>query len=647
MNAPLSPLSARQASGEPSGWQGRNDRHLALGIERIKLALAARVSPDRAAPDAVAERRRTIDLAEAEAVAALAASGHVPARQALADRCGLGAFEADALLLCLAAEADAEVAALLARAGHAGRPTPGLAIALAGLAAPSALLAFAPPAALVALRLVEIDATAPLAAAPMRLSARVRDFLLGLDRLDPEASFITPLPRHALPPALRSIAGRASAALGEGQVVALIGAPEAGGSIAAVEAASLAGRVAVRLDPARLPADGIARDAALALAAREGALSRLVFVLDLGGDIDEVLRQRLLEHPCGVLIVLARSGAGLPQAAAQLALPRSDLAHRTAMWRSAVPRLARRDAQRLAAQFSLAPEALFRAAAGGGGVERLWERARDEASPLLAALGQRIVPRATWSDLVLPADAMAALREVAAAARVRDIVDGDWGFSHDGGRGEGIALLLAGPSGTGKTLAAEVLARELGLDLFRIDLSGVVSKWIGETEKNLRRVFDAAEAGGAVLFFDEADALFGKRSEVKDSHDRYANVEVGYLLQRMEAYRGLSVLATNLRGNLDQAFLRRIRYAVDLPFPDESARRAIWERHVPPKAPRGELDLDALARLDLPGGAIRTVALNGAAMAAAEGAAIATRHMQAAARRELAKLGRLAGGVPR
>ncbi|WP_291295172.1 ATP-binding protein [Elioraea sp.] len=647
MNAPVSPLPAWQGVGQPTGWQGWNDRHLALGIERIKLALAARVSPDRAASDAVAERQRAIDLAEAEAAAALAASGHVPARQALADRCGLSGFEADAMLLCLAAEADAEVAALLARVGSAGRPTPGLAAALAGHTTPSALLAFAPSATLSALRLIEIDGAAPLASAPMRLSARVRDFLLGLDRLDPEASFIAPLSRQGLPPSLRAIARSAAASLGEGNVAALIGSPEAGGSIAAAEAASLAGRVAVRLDPARLPAEPSARDAALALAAREGVLSRLAFVLDLCSDLDEVLRQRLIEHPCGTLLILARSAAGLPPSVVQHALPSADLAHRTAMWRSAVPRLSRRDAQRLAAQFSLAPEALARAAAGGGGAERLWGRARDEASPLLASLGQRIVPRARWSDLVLPPDAVAALREVAAAARVRDIVDGDWGFAHDGGRGEGIALLLAGPSGTGKTLAAEVLAGELGLDLFRIDLSGVVSKWIGETEKNLRRVFDAAEAGGAVLFFDEADALFGKRSEVKDSHDRYANVEVGYLLQRMEGYRGLSVLATNLRGNLDQAFLRRIRYAVDLPFPDEAARRAIWERHVPPKAPRGELDLDALARLDLPGGAIRTVALNGAAMAAAEGAPIATRHMQAAARRELAKLGRLAGGVPR
>jgi SpoVK/Ycf46/Vps4 family AAA+-type ATPase len=264
---------------------------------------------------------------------------------------------------------------------------------------------------------------------------------------------------------------------------------------------------------------------------------------------------------------------------------------------------------------------------------------------VLADLGQRIVPSAVWDDLVLPAETEAALREVAGAARARATVEG-WGFARHGGRGEGLAVLLAGPSGTGKTLAAEVLAGTLALDLWRIDLSGVVSKWIGETEKNLRRAFDAAEAGGAVLFFDEADALFGKRTEVRDAHDRYANVEIAYLLQRMESYRGLSILATNLRANVDQAFLRRLRFVIDLPFPDEAARRAIWQRHIPPRAPVDGIDLDALARLDLPGGAIRNVALNAAAAAAAANAPIRMGHLVAAARREFAKLGRLSAALP-
>lgn len=199
-------------------------------------------------------------------------------------------------------------------------------------------------------------------------------------------------------------------------------------------------------------------------------------------------------------------------------------------------------------------------------------------------------------------------------------------------------MLFAGPSGTGKTLAAEILANELELDLFRIDLSGVVSKYIGETEKNLRRVFDAAEEGGAVLLFDEADALFGKRSEVKDSHDRYANVEVSYLLQRMEAYRGLAILATNMKEALDPAFLRRLRFVVQFPFPDQAQRAEIWRRIFPGKTPTFDLDLGALARLSISGGNIRSIALNAAFAAAESATPVQMHHLFEATRLEYAKL---------
>jgi SpoVK/Ycf46/Vps4 family AAA+-type ATPase len=195
-----------------------------------------------------------------------------------------------------------------------------------------------------------------------------------------------------------------------------------------------------------------------------------------------------------------------------------------------------------------------------------------------------------------------------------------------------------GPSGTGKTLATEVLADELRLDLYRIDLAAVVSKYIGETEKNLRRVFDAAEESGAILLFDEADALFGKRSEVKDSHDRYANIEVSYLLQRMEAYRGLAILTTNMKSALDSAFLRRIRFVVQFPFPDAAQRAAIWQRIFPAATPTAGLDVGKLARLNLAGGNIRNIALNAAFLAADEGAAVGMAHVLRAARSEYSKL---------
>ncbi len=223
-------------------------------------------------------------------------------------------------------------------------------------------------------------------------------------------------------------------------------------------------------------------------------------------------------------------------------------------------------------------------------------------------------------------------------ARHRSRVYGDWGFRAKGARGLGISALFGGPSGTGKTMAAEVLAGELDLDLYRIDLSSVVSKYIGETEKNLRRVFDAAEEGGAILLFDEADALFGKRSEVKDSHDRYANIEVSYLLQRMEAYRGLAILTTNLKSALDPAFLRRLRFVVQFPFPDPAARAEIWRHVFPPSAPIAGLEPATLARLNVTGGSIRNIALGGAFLAAAAGDEIRMTHLLQAARSEYAKL---------
>jgi len=239
---------------------------------------------------------------------------------------------------------------------------------------------------------------------------------------------------------------------------------------------------------------------------------------------------------------------------------------------------------------------------------------------------------------VLPADQLDLLHDLAGHVREAWRVNDAWGWAARSERGLGAAALFAGPSGTGKTLAAEVLAGELRLDLYRIDLSQVVSKYIGETEKNLARIFNAAEDGGAILLFDEADALFGKRSEVKDSHDRYANVEVSYLLQRMEAYRGLAILTTNLKSALDTAFLRRLRYVVTFPFPDAAARAEVWKRVFPPQTPREDLDPSALAKLNVSGGSIRSIALNAAYLAAAVPEPVKTSHIRRAARREYAKL---------
>ena len=270
--------------------------------------------------------------------------------------------------------------------------------------------------------------------------------------------------------------------------------------------------------------------------------------------------------------------------------------------------------------------------------KHLWNICRTMARPRLDDMAQRMDTKATWDDLVLPEQQLKTLQEIAAQFRQRSKVYQQWGFASKNNRGLGMTSLFAGPSGTGKTMASEVLAQEFNLDLYRIDLSTVVSKYIGETEKNLRRIFDAAESGGAVLLFDEADSLFGKRTEVKDSHDRHANVEVSYLLQRMEAYQGLAILTTNLRGALDQAFLRRIRFIISFPFPDIKSRQEIWTHIFPKQTPTEGLNHKKLAKLGVAGGNIKNIALNAAFIAADAGEPVMMKHILEASYSEYIKI---------
>ena len=269
---------------------------------------------------------------------------------------------------------------------------------------------------------------------------------------------------------------------------------------------------------------------------------------------------------------------------------------------------------------------------------KIWSACCAITRPRLDALAQRLDPKATWDDLVLPDEQTVLLHQIAHQVGQRHTVYEEWGFADKMNRGLGISALFAGDSGTGKTMAAEVIANDLHLNLYRIDLSAVVSKYIGETEKNLRRLFDAAEDGGAILFFDEADALFGKRSEVKDSHDRYANIEINYFLQRMEAYRGLAILATNMKGALDPAFMRRLRFIVNFPFPGVNERKLIWQQVFPAAVPQIDLNYDRLARFNITGGNIHSIALNAAFMAAQEASTISMPIVLAAARTEFRKL---------
>jgi hypothetical protein len=334
----------------------------------------------------------------------------------------------------------------------------------------------------------------------------------------------------------------------------------------------------------------------------------------------------------------------LRRAQRQVELPGVSLERRLAAWHAALGTHAvtlNGQLAPIAEQFLLSPASIRRVAdtVSGPGLEQaLWRACRLEARQGLDQLAARVESGACWDDLVLPDGSISALRALVAQVRQRARVYREWGFGARGGRGLGISALFAGGSGTGKTLAAEVLANELQLDLYRVDLAALVSKYIGETEKHLARVFEAAEASGAILLFDEADALFGKRSEVRDSHDRYANLEVSYLLQRLETYRGLAILTTNLKQAIDGAFLRRLRFVVHFPFPDAAARSAIWQRVFPPATPTDALDIGKLARLSLSGGHIRNLALNAAFLAADAGDVVSMRHLRHAAQAEFAKL---------
>jgi hypothetical protein len=342
----------------------------------------------------------------------------------------------------------------------------------------------------------------------------------------------------------------------------------------------------------------------------------------------------------GLIFMGARAPVALRRDTRLHAVDRPSAAEQRALWTAALGNAAaghEADVEAVAGQFRLSARGIAGAAAAALAAPSLadgalWRACRERASASLGELAHRIAARARWDDLVLPAAQKATLGQIVAHVRHRRQVLETWGFADRGGRGLGITVLFAGDSGTGKTFAAEVLATELSLDLFRVDLSGVVSKYIGETEKNLRRVFDAAEESGAILLFDEADALFGKRSEVRDSHDRYANVEVSYLLQRMETYHGLAILTTNHKAALDSAFMRRLRFVVQFPFPETAEREAIWRRAFPQATPTDSLAFEKLARLQASGGQIQNMALGAAFLAAAEGGPVRMAHVLTAVR---------------
>jgi hypothetical protein len=619
-------------------WLEYNQRALAAELDRVAATL-----------EAYSAQREVSELQPRPSP---------PALETVTRAFGLSGFERDVLLLCAGIELEARFADLCAAAAgndRLRRPTFGLALVCLPRAHWSAL---APAAPLRRWRLVELGEGESVATSPLRIDERVLHYLAGLDYLDDRlAGLVEPVPSPEQFPASQAHAVEhvASVLRSEGtsrRTVLLCGADaETRRGIAA----AACGDVGLRLhiaSAADLPTHGAERDGFARLWEREAALTRsgLLIELEDGAEADAVRRvAAFVDTVGGAVLVGARDPVALGRRpAARVDAPRPTPAEQRRLWEETLGTRANEldgSLDAIVAQFDLTTHAIAEAAAqaasANGALDRsLWEACRVHARPRLDDLAQRIEALADWTDLVLPRGELDVLREIASHVRQRARVYEEWGFARKSARGLGISALFEGASGTGKTMAAEVLAGELDLDLYRIDLSQVVSKYIGETEKNLRRVFDAAEAGSAVLLFDEADALFGKRSEVKDSHDRYANIEVSYLLQRMEAYRGLAILTTNAKDAIDDAFMRRIRFVVHFAFPAETERAEIWRRIFPPQVPVERLAADALARLNVSGGSIRNVALSAAFLAADEGESVGMRHLARAARRECAKLER-------
>ncbi|HYU31535.1 MAG TPA: ATP-binding protein [Thermoanaerobaculia bacterium] len=619
-------------------WYAANDRYLEASLARVRRLLERHAGGEKA-----------VDSDAGTPVESFEIDGHPPALEALAATFGLSAFERDVLLLAAGPDLGADFPA---------RPT--FALALAALDEPY-WGALSPQGSLRQWRLVELG-EGGLSAAPLRADERVLHYLHGLEVLDERLAGIVeplPVPRTLVPSQARVVERLAGAWARAAEdatrlpVAELSGLEMEGKREIAAAAARALGLSLLDLQAAALPTAPAELDGLVRLLGREAALTRAALLLDAQElDAADAARDaaltRFVDAFRGVLVVAVRERRRLGRRTVlPLDVEKPTAAEQAALWRaalgSAAPSL-NGQVETLTTQFDLSAAAIRSAAAEvlGQGEEMelaaVWDACLRHARPRLEALAQRIRPAATWDDLVLPEPQRQILAQIAVHVRRRARVYDDWGFAARSSRGLGVSALFSGPSGTGKTMAAEVLAGELGLDLFRIDLSSVVSKYIGETEKNLRKVFDAAEEGGAILLFDEADALFGKRSEVKDSHDRYANIEVGYLLQRMEAYRGLAILTTNLKDSLDPAFLRRLRFVVQFPFPEAAQREEIWRRVFPKETPVEGLEPKLLARLGVAGGNIRNIALNAAFLAADEGEPVRMGHLLRAARSEYAKI---------
>jgi hypothetical protein len=678
-----------------SDWYLSNNQFLGVALKWLRLRLGALAASAR---DDVEDSRKSpssapgfnwqekIEQAEREMDAA--ASVEIPpALILLSQQLGLSEFEQSVLLLCVAMEFDTSIANLCAEAQyHPNRPYPTFALALSCFDHPEWGLVL-PQRPLRYWRLIEIHQVGnqPLMASAIRADERIVNYLKGLNYLDDRLGAlvfplnpwekggrqeILPLPASGREVA-ETMALQIKTAVKEQEfpIWQLTGIDQQSKVVLIWEICQELGLRLYRLPLELLPTQGTELETLARLWERESLLLPLALYVDVQG-WDEAanaggmaLLRRFLSRSQGIFFLDVReSGLVLPRRTVTFDVAKPKPVEQRAAWELVLGKggtgnedtegldlsSAKSISEQMANQFNLnlveigqiAEKAWEEVGEEPELLAHLWQGCLATTRPRLDSLAQRLEVKATWDDIVLPNEEKGLLEQIADQVRHRGMVYDEWGFRGRMNRGLGVSALFAGESGTGKTMAAEVIAKELQLNLYRIDLSAVVSKYIGETEKNLRRLFDAAEDGGAILFFDEADALFGKRSEVKDSHDRYANIEINYLLQRLEAYRGLAILATNIKSAMDVAFVRRLRFMVDFPFPGVKERKLMWEKVFPPQTPKEELDLQRLAQFNLTGASIHNIALNAAFLAAREEKKVTMELILKAARTEYKKVER-------
>lgn len=653
-------------------WRAENAVWLLTRLERLRLRMQRRAAARGSSglDESIRRLGDRLDLLEQEMTAG---SGR-PALRVLSTVAGLSLEEEELLLVAAAPALDGSFArdcAELHRDGRRDHATAQLALELVFPDPTRRLVAadlLMPHGSLRLLGLVELadEEDEPLSLRRLSVDDRMADYLRGVNRPDKGLEpFLQPLRPTAGGTHAESVSERVVALLPQDvsrwPTVNLVGAPDAGSDAVVGRVCAALGLRPWLLDLERFtqeePRD---RQALLARLGREALLGWLALVVDTDSGRGDPAQVRavgqLVDELAGPLFLVSQDRWPTRSREVRVVhLTRPSHREQRALWRAALdPHLhtVNGEIESIVHQFDFGPgtisQVVSRAAYDTDEPitgELLWDACRGETAGALDDVARRIEPCFGWDDIVVPDLVRGQLREIASQVQHRSTVYEDWGFGEQLTRGRGITALFTGPSGTGKTMAAEILAAHLRLDLHRVDLAGVVSKYVGETEKNLRRIFDTAERTGTILLFDEADALFGSRTEVRDSHDRYANLEINYLLQRMEDYTGLAILATNRRSALDTAFLRRLRFVVEFAFPGPDHRRRIWERVFPAAASLDEVDPGLLSRMEITGGNIRSIAVNAAFLAADDRSAIGMAHLMRAAAREYAKLSKPVSAV--